>query len=107
MPAALKKGFKWAKIFLLLKNLHIKLENFKNFSFKVYPNPAVHSFLITPDKSTKIENLIIRNDLGVKVLEAYNLANKAEINISNLQAGIYVVTARTQSSIATQKLIIR
>jgi hypothetical protein len=65
------------------------VEDFTQFNFKSYPNPASNN--ITMSATKNIEKVALFNLLGQKVLSAQPKSNKATINISMLNNGIYII----------------
>ena len=69
----------------------------------LFPNPA------TKQATVKFEgkgNITITNMLGQTVYHVENVENKTQIPLNNMNTGVYFVTVRSGSSIATQKLIV-
>lgn len=73
----------------------------KNWSLRLYPNPAKEIVHITSD--SEIKELVLYNLQGQIVVTT----SQKEINVSNLQSGVYLVRAEDiNGAIATQKLVI-
>lgn len=70
--------------------------------FSVYPNPASESFKI--GVHAEVLSVEIFNIMGAKVL---SVEGKREINVSELQSGIYFLKIETDKGILNQKLIVR
>jgi len=65
------------------------IENPQN-NISIYPNPATNQINITA--TTKIESIIITNTIGQVVFNrSYTHTQKAQIDISHLEAGIYFI----------------
>ncbi len=75
-----------------------------NSNFSLYPNPATTSFSI--ESPSKISNIEIFNLLGSQVF-FQNIDNKnfMEINVKELQSGMYVVKLETENGTFSQKWI--
>ncbi len=73
--------------------------------FALYPNPTINGkvFINTADNAPK--KIIIFNVLGTQVLETTILGK--ELNLSDLDAGIYVLRVLEKDKVATRKLIIK
>jgi hypothetical protein len=61
--------------------------------FTMFPNPTTNKIVITVDT---IENLIVYNYLGIKVLEEKLIPNQNEISLINLPKGLYFIKIRNQ-----------
>jgi hypothetical protein len=78
---------------------------YENFSFELFPNPAVNEFIIYNPQFT-IEQVEIYNVTGEKCFLLNPFQKSATINVSGLNPGIYYVKAHTLHYSDTQKLII-
>ncbi|MFP4469569.1 MAG: T9SS type A sorting domain-containing protein [Bacteroidales bacterium] len=77
-------------------------------SFEIYPNPAQSEILILFDEKAGVKRLEILNLQG-KMIHSYDVAaGKAEMNldIRDLEAGIYIVKATGFGSDGYEKLIV-
>ena len=80
----------------------------QNKDILIFPNPASDFFtLCVNDNSYLNMNLNIYNITGSLVKSEIFRDNKQEININNLNNGIYLVEIRSKGLIGRQKLIIR
>jgi hypothetical protein len=71
----------------------------------IYPNPADHFFKISSDE---IINEVTISDLLGKVIKHFILnATLVELDVSNLQAGQYVLEISTEGNFQRQKLIVK
>ncbi len=72
---------------------------------KIYPNPVINGkvFITTPLNSSK--KVLIFDVLGTQVLET--TVSGSELNLSYLDAGIYVIRIFEKDKMATRKLIIK
>ncbi len=73
--------------------------------FKLYPNPATNGkvYISTTDNAPK--KILIFDVLGTQVLETAILG--PELNISELDAGVYVLRVYENNKVATRKLIVK
>ena len=73
--------------------------------FKLYPNPTTNGkvYVITADKAPK--KIQIFDVLGTQVLQTTIL--REELNVSELDAGVYVLRVYEKDKMATRKLIIK
>ncbi|MFY9242544.1 MAG: T9SS type A sorting domain-containing protein [Polaribacter sp.] len=75
--------------------------------FATYPNPVTNnSFTITTNSADKKE-VVIFNVLGKKVLSTSFSATKADINVTTISSGIYILKVTEGTKTATSKLVIR
>ena len=73
----------------------------------VYPNPAQNTLNIKMSQHKAIESLWIINTMGQKILVPFTQQkDQAQINVSNLQPGIYVVCVMDQQKKTYQTPII-
>lgn len=72
---------------------------------KIYPNPVTNGKVVisTPNNSPK--KILIFDVLGTQVLET--TLSGTELNLSYLDAGIYVLRIFEKDKMATRKLIIK
>tara|TARA_R110001583_G_scaffold48817_2_gene152820 strand:+ start:731 stop:1093 length:363 start_codon:yes stop_codon:yes gene_type:complete len=73
--------------------------------FKLYPNPVTNGkvYIVTKEKAPK--KILIFDVLGTQVMETTLL--REELNVSELDAGVYVLRVFEKNKIATRKLIIK
>lgn len=81
------------------------INEISNISFEIYPNPAKGNFNISLNKYEKRFQVEIYSILGNKVFENNNITTK-EINVSNLQSGVYLVKITNGSESKIKKVII-
>jgi hypothetical protein len=82
---------------------NVGLEEFSKFSQAVYPNPATDYVMI---KAEGTYNYEIVNLSGTVVRSAKNVSGAKEINISDLNSGVYFVRINNLNSTEIHKLII-
>lgn len=73
--------------------------------FKLYPNPVTNSRIYITTMENGPKNISIFDVLGTKVLES-RLIGK-ELNLSSLDAGVYLLRVYENNKVATRKLIIK
>ena len=73
--------------------------------FKMYPNPVTQGrvYIITAENGPK--KIRIFDVLGTPVLETTMIGK--ELNISELNAGIYLIQVYEKDKVATRKLIVK
>jgi hypothetical protein len=81
-------------------------ESFSNFSFTVYPNPARDLISIEGSNGANLLSYKIADLNGriVKTKETIN-STAAQINISDLQSGVYMMTINSDNGSAVKKII--
>ena len=80
-------------------------ETFEVEDFSLYPNPINDSFIIQNKNNTTILGLMI-SDINGKIVKNINVNSIGnEINISDLNSGIYFLNIDTENGTATKKII--
>mgnify|MGYP003670961241 CR=1 FL=1 len=72
---------------------------------KLYPNPATNGKVYISTKHNAPKKILIFDVLGTKALET-KLIGK-ELNVTDLDAGVYVIRIYEKDKVATRKLIIK
>lgn len=85
-------------------NVTLGASSFETNSFKLYPNPVSTGILNIETVSSKNINVQFFNMLGQKVLTSKTSKN---INVSNLDEGIYLLKINQGSTFITKKLIVK
>ena len=70
----------------------------------IYPNPTNSGKIFITTKSSLDKKVEIFNVLGKKVLES--VTTSKEVNVSHLEAGVYIIKIKEGDASATRKLII-
>lgn len=71
---------------------------------KVYPNPVVDGKLYINSTANASKAVVIYDVLGKQVV---NTTTQNAVNVSNLNAGVYIVKITEEGKTATRKLVIR
>jgi len=71
---------------------------------KVYPNPVVDGKLYINTASNGTKSVVIYDVLGKQVV---NTTTQNAVNVSNLNAGVYIVKVTEEGKTATRKLVIK
>jgi hypothetical protein len=81
------------------------LDTKDNNGFSIYPNPVTNGVLYL----TSVENSIISlfSIDGKKVMDFKNTPSNAQINVSGLIPGLYILKVQIGTRILQQKLIIK
>ncbi|MDB4292101.1 T9SS type A sorting domain-containing protein [Maribacter sp.] len=73
--------------------------------FKLYPNPVTEGKVYISTTANAPKNILIFDVMGTQVLQTTILG--AELNLSDLDTGIYVLRVFEKDKVATRKLIIK
>ena len=73
--------------------------------FKLYPNPVTNGKVYISTNEDAPKKILIFDVLGTKVLETTLVGQ--ELNISELDAGVYVLRVFEKDRLATRKLIVK
>lgn len=73
--------------------------------FKLYPNPVTQGKVNIVTKADAPKKVLIYDVLGTQVLETTILGS--ELDLSELDAGVYVLRVIEKDNVATRKLIIK
>ena len=73
--------------------------------FKLYPNPVTNGKVYINTSQNAPKQIFIFDVLGTQVLKTTILGS--ELNLSDLDAGVYVLRVYVQNKVATRKLIIK
>ena len=69
----------------------------------VYPNPTTANFTV---EAAEMNHVSVFNTLGQMVYEANCEGNKTEINLENVETGIYVVRIDTNNGMITRRITV-
>lgn len=77
----------------------------ENDAFTLFPNPAHNTVNIEAAKD--ISRITVINVLGQIVYDAESVcSNKAEIDVSSYEAGIYMICIATEGNISTKRIVV-
>jgi len=89
------------------KSNHVSINNMvDNFEFSVFPNPASGNFTITFTNASGLIQLSVFDIMGNKVLKQNVRKRIAELDLSYLPAGLYVVNSTSKEGSFTKKVLI-
>lgn len=71
----------------------------------LYPNPVTNGKVYISTKNDLNKEIIIFDLLGKKVLQT--VISSKELNVSNLNPGVYIIKINEENATASRKLIIR
>ena len=81
----------------------LNTEEFLNSQFEIYPNPANEIIYFKNNLNNQIQNIKII-DLAGKIIFITN-ENLSEINIQNLETGIYIISITSENKIYNYKIV--
>ena len=73
--------------------------------FSLYPNPVTHGKVYITTHRNAPKRILIFDVFGTRVMETTILGK--ELNLTNLDAGVYVVRVFESDRVATRKLIVK
>ncbi len=73
--------------------------------FKLYPNPVTNGKVYISTSKNSPKKILIFDVLGTQVLETKIIGK--ELNLSTLDAGVYVLRVYENNKVATRKLIVK
>jgi hypothetical protein len=78
-------------------------ENFETYNFEIYPNPATTMLNIANTNNVEIKNISV-TDINGRVVKN-ETGSLTQINVSDLNAGVYFVTIEAAEGKTTKKFI--
>jgi hypothetical protein len=90
---------------LALNNALLTVNQFNTDSFVLYPNPANAIISIRFPANSSSVNFSLYNNLGQLILEKSNLQSDENLNIENLNSGIYFYKIASANATQTGKII--
>ncbi|MBU2995542.1 T9SS type A sorting domain-containing protein [Cellulophaga baltica] len=73
--------------------------------FKIYPNPVTNGKVFISTTLNAPKKIAIYDILGTKIIETTIIGK--ELNLSNIDAGMYMLRVVENNKVATRKLIIK
>lgn len=96
-------------MFLFVCTLGFSQESAKSSAdidgFKLYPNPVTQGKVFIETTHNAPKQILVFDVLGTKVLETTILGK--ELNLSELDKGMYILRVVEQNKVATRKLIVK
>jgi len=96
-------------MFLFVCTLGLSQESAKSSmdidGFKLYPNPVTQGKVFIETTHNSPKKILVFDVLGTKVLETTILGK--ELNLSELDKGVYILRVFEQNKVATRKLIVK
>ncbi|ESU24819.1 hypothetical protein FEDK69T_03720 [Flavobacterium enshiense DK69] len=90
----------------IVMTTNLSTDSFVSSKFSVYPNPVNNVVTVTNDANVQINKVAVTDVNGrtVKTLE-FNGVTETQINVSDLNSGIYFMSIDTNEGTATKKII--
>ncbi|MCR9229185.1 MAG: T9SS type A sorting domain-containing protein [Flavobacteriaceae bacterium] len=73
--------------------------------FKLYPNPVTQGKVYIETRENAPKKILVFDVLGTQVLQTTILGK--ELNLSELDKGVYILRVFEQNKVATRKLIVK
>ena len=73
--------------------------------FNLYPNPVTNGKVYITTKQNAPKKIMIFDVFGTRIMETTILGK--ELNLTNLDAGVYVLRVFERDKVATRKLIVK
>lgn len=83
--------------------INLGVKDFTSSNIRMYPNPT--STVFTIEANDVIENISLFNVLGQEVLTKTSNSNSVDLDVANLQTGVYVVKSTIGGVISTSRLV--
>ncbi len=75
--------------------------------FDIYPNPVSNGIIVVSTDQAMDKQIDLYNILGKRVFTHTFTGTRATLNISNINAGIYIIKVKEGNSISTRKLVVK
>jgi hypothetical protein len=86
----------------------INEKNLEQISFSIYPNPSNTVVTIElPEFKKEATTITITDIMGKYITSKTSTETATQLNVSEFKSGVYFITLKSDSKIATQKLIIQ
>lgn len=83
----------------------LSTEEFNTNTFKVYPNPSATGYVNITSANDAVTSVAVYDILGKEVLN--NTLDNDRLNVSSLQAGVYILKISQNNASVTKKLVIK
>ncbi|RAK25133.1 endoglucanase [Flavobacterium aquaticum] len=93
----------WYDNIYLHKNTVLSSESFNVSKVKLYPNPT--SNILNVESAGNIQNIAVYNVLGQEVLNRATNGTFVNLDVSNLNVGIYVIKTMIDGNVSSTKFI--
>ncbi|MEE9406949.1 MAG: T9SS type A sorting domain-containing protein [Polaribacter sp.] len=101
----LRIGTSWAQVTPKMATASVSRNNIEGFT--TYPNPITDKKFTISSTSSSVKQVVIFNVLGKKVFSSSFSGEKKNIDVSGVNAGIYILKVTENGKTATKKLVIR
>lgn len=84
----------------------LSVKDFDNTTFSVYPNPS-NGFVNVSNNRNALINAIEMTDLNGRIVKSVKVSDlaEAEVNISDLSSGVYMMNIKTDQGSAVKKIV--
>jgi hypothetical protein len=96
-------GFVYVDNILFTTTSILNTNSFEVSKVKLYPNPT--SNILNVEASAAIQSLSVFNVLGQEVISRTATENIVSLDLSNLQAGIYVIKTNVDGTVSSTKFV--
>ena len=93
----------WYDNIYLHKNTVLSSDSFTVSKFKLYPNPA--SNVINIEATADVQNISVYNLLGQEVMNRQTSGTSVSLDVSSLNAGVYVIKTMIDGNVSSTKFI--
>lgn len=93
----------WYDNIYLHKNTVLSSDSFTVSKFKLYPNPA--SNVINIEATADVQNISVYNLLGQEVMNRQTSGTSVSLDVSSLNAGVYVIKTMIDGNASSTKFI--
>ncbi len=84
-------------------NTNLGMEDLKAQEFSIYPNPT--SEVLNIEGSTIIEQVVVYDLLGREIMEISPMATNTQLNLTDLNVGVYFLTITSEGKRTTKKIV--
>lgn len=81
------------------------IDEYEETRFQLYPNPAYNTIMIKNPNKVKIESISLLNMNGQQ-LKAFDAGDK-QLDISNINTGVYIIRLSGETGLWSEKVVIR
>jgi hypothetical protein len=81
----------------------LSIDNLDQSNFSIFPNPATSSVFFEGAQGGSLTLIDSRGE----IVKSLKISDKQEIDVSGLATGLYIFKLQTESSVSTQKLMIK
>lgn len=87
----------------IYSNVMLSTEKFNDFQFALYPNPTTG--MLNVEGNVHIKKVTVYDLLGRNVLETESMAQKIQVNLNHLKAGVYFAEITSEGKRTVRKIV--